>query len=39
MAVFLQALVSDFQSPSLPGLTYSGHHYHRHCDSFHHQTV
>lgn len=39
MAVFLQALVSHFQSSSLPGLTHSGHHYHHHCDSFHHQTV
>ena len=39
MAVFLQALVGDFQSFLLPCLTSSGHHHHRDCDPLHHQTI
>jgi len=39
MAVFLQALVGEFQSFPLTCLTNPGHHHHRNCDPLHHQTV
>lgn len=39
MAVFLQALVGEFQSLPLTCLTNPGHHHHRNCDPLHHQTV